>query len=92
MENFEEKEYYIDIDQITKECQYEIKEGGESEINVFKYETIRTCIERVLSEFETEEEPGDLSFLKKKDPTLSFSIAFNTLKHNNIIKETDGEE
>lgn len=91
MENFEEKEYYIDIDQITKACQYESKDGAEPDMNVFKYETIRTCIERVLSEFETEGEDGDLSFLKKKNLTTSFSIAFNTLKHNNIIKETDGE-
>ena len=83
--------HYIDLNQLINVCST-INKDNTLEINVFKYETIRTCIERVLSEFEEVNDSGDLSFLKKKELSTSFLIAFNTLKHNDIIKEKYGEE
>ena len=80
--------YYIDIESITEKCRTgnTIKEddGSEStEINIFKYEVIKMCIDRVLGEIE--EEDSEMAMFKGK--SLSFQIAFNTLLKNEIIIE-----
>ena len=51
------KNYCIDIDGITTKCQtgttVKNEDGSESlEINIFKYETVKMCLERVLSEYQ----------------------------------------
>lgn len=91
------KEYYIDIDAISEKCQIQSKkiedetENGKTEdksvleINIFKYEIIKMCIDRLLAEYDDENED---EIFKEKKMTNSFKIAFNTLINYEIIKET----
>jgi hypothetical protein len=51
------KSYYIDLDGITEKCrtgsQISEEDGSEvTEVNIFKYEVIKMCLDRVLSEYE----------------------------------------
>ena len=85
------KYYYIDLEAVTDRCRTgnTIKDDdGESlEINIFKYEILKMCIDRVLNEFdESDEEMGPFA---QKDTTVSFRLAFNTLIKNNILIEDD---
>lgn len=86
------KNYYIDVDGITSKCQtgttLKNEDGSESlEINLFKYETIKMCLERVLNEFqEIDEEMGPFA---QNEVSLSFKIAFNTLIKYEILIEDD---
>ena len=81
--------FYIDIESITERCRTgnTIKEedGSETtEVNIFKYEVLKMCIDRVLGDYE-EEDNEMLKFGNGK--SLSFQIAFNTLIKNEIIIE-----
>lgn len=86
------KNYYIDIDGVSEKCRTGNKikneDGDESfEINIFKYEIIKMCLERVLNEFDdVDEELGEFG---QSETTVSFKIAFNTLIKNQIIIEDD---
>jgi hypothetical protein len=86
------KTYYIDLDGITDKCRTgnSIKDDDESEtleINIFKYEIIKMCLERVLSEYdETEDELGVFS---QQKAGIAFKIAFNTLIKYEILIEED---
>lgn len=86
------KNYYIDIDGITDKCKTGItvknEEGGESlEINIFKYEIIKMCMERVLNDFQDVDE--EIGVFGQSDTSISFRIAFNTLIKNQILIEED---
>jgi hypothetical protein len=86
------KNYYIDIDGLTKKCQTgnQIKDedGNESEeVNIFKYEILKVCLERVLNEYEEIDE--ELGPFGDKNLSISFKIAFNTLIKNQILIEDD---
>jgi hypothetical protein len=86
------KNYYIDIDGLTKKCQTgnQIKDedGNESEeVNIFKYEILKVCLERVLNEYEEVDE--DLGAFGDNNLSISFKIAFNTLIKNQILIEDD---
>ena len=93
------KNYYIDIDGITEKCRtgYTIKEDDEddvneaTEINIFKYERIKMCLERFLGEIvEVDEEMGVFA---KNNTTTSFKIAFNTLiKYKILIEELNEDD
>ena len=89
------KNYYIDIDGITSKCQIQdtIKKEGESEtfeINIFKYETIKMCLDRILNEYvEMDEQIVPFS---QNEVSVSFKIAFNTLIKNKILLEEDEYE
>jgi hypothetical protein len=94
------KAYYIDIDGITDKCRtgYTIKEEDENdeeseatEINIFKYEIIKMCLERILGEVD---EPDDeLGAFGKNTATTSFKIAFNTLiKYKILIEEINEDD
>ena len=55
------KEYYIDIDGITEKCrtgnQIKDEDGQDvTEVNIFKYEVIKMCLDRILGEFEEQDE------------------------------------
>jgi hypothetical protein len=86
------KSYYIDLDGITEKCRTgnTIKEddGGEvTEVNIFKYEIIKMCLDRVLGEIdEIDEELGKFA---QEGTSVSFKIAFNTLIKNQILIEDD---
>lgn len=86
------KEYYIDIDGITEKCrtgnQIKDEEGQDvTEVNIFKYEVIKMCLDRVLGEFEEQDE--NLGVFTSKNTSISFKIAFNTLIKNQILIEDD---
>ena len=86
------KSYYIDLDGITEKCRTgnNIKdEDGEdvTEVNIFKYEVIKMCLDRILSEFTDPDE--ELGAFAQNNTTVSFKIAFNTLIKNQILIEDD---
>ena len=88
------KNYYLDIDGITRKCQtgHTIKdEDGEEtlEVNIFKYEVIKMCIDRVLNEFQEVDE--GLGKFAQEGTSVSFRIAFNTLIKNQILIEDEDE-
>ena len=90
--------YYLDIDEISEKCSIQSKtvldeesdddERPVIEINVFKYEIIKMCVDRVLAEFEDGEQDN---LFKDKNVSTSFGLAFNTLINYEIIKEKDDE-
>ena len=93
------KNYYIDIDGITEKCRtgYTIKEDDEddvneaTEINIFKYEIIKMCLERILGEVDEVDE--EMGVFAKNNTTTSFKIAFNTLiKYKILIEELNEED
>jgi hypothetical protein len=92
MVNIFGKSYFIDLDTITDKCRTgnNIKDddGSETlEVNLFKYEIIKMCLDRVLSEFdEIDEELGKFGH---NNSTTSFKIAFNTLIKYEILIEDD---
>ena len=91
------KNYYIDLDGITEKCRtgnkIETEDTDEDtlEINIFKYEIIKMCLERVLGEVD---EPDDeLGAFGKNTATTSFKIAFNTLiKYKILIEEINEDD
>ena len=87
------KHYYIDVDAVMDSCKIEksitkpsSKNKGETEgveINIFKYEILKLCLERVLSEYdEVDEQLGELS---QKDSSISFRLGLNTLLKYDIL-------
>ena len=86
------KSYYIDLDGITEKCRtggtISEEDGGEvTEVNIFKYEVIKMCLDRVLGEIdEVDEELGKFA---QEGTSVSFKIAFNTLIKNQILIEDD---
>lgn len=70
-----------------------LTEGGDpgdnpsnsGELNIFKYEVLKTCVERVLGEYEEVDEK--LGAFAEKATSPSFKIAFNTLLKYDILKE-----
>lgn len=94
------KEYYIDIDGTVDKCRIDNNinhfkkndddeqiEETEQSINVFKYEIIKMCIDRVLSEMQyVDENMGPFS---SNETSSSFKIAFNTLIKNQILIEDE---
>lgn len=86
------KLYYIDLEAITAKCRtgntIKDDDGSESlEINIFKYEILKMCIERILNEFDENDE--GIGVFGQKETTISFRLAFNTLIKNNILIEDD---
>jgi len=86
------KYYYIDVDKIIEKCRpvYEKEEEIDErqlELNVFKFECYKSCVERVLSEYQDEED--GVSAFTNKSSSPSFGIAFNTLYKNEILKEDE---
>jgi hypothetical protein len=86
------KNYYIDIDGITDKCKTgnTIKDEDNNEtleVNIFKYEVIKMCLERILNDYEDVDE--EIGVFGQKDTSISFKIAFNTLIKNEILKEED---
>jgi len=97
--------YYIDIEAVIEKCRPEYpstkskkkatndkvsnNDEGILELNVFKFEIFKACIERILSEYDEKEE--NISPFQEKSMGVSFRLAFNTLlKYNIIIEDIDG--
>ena len=89
------KYYFIDLDAITEACKTGSKikddEGNETfEINIFKYELLKLCVERLLNEYDQE---GDgIEAIIQNNISISFRFAYNTLLKNNIIIEDETDE
>jgi hypothetical protein len=95
------KKYYIDVDEVIKICrpvyetngsEEEKKEqlfnGAQIELNIFKFEILKACIERVLNDYEDlDEKLGE--FAAEGSTSLSFKVAYNTLLKYNILIEDD---
>jgi hypothetical protein len=89
------KLYYIDIDGISRKCQTggEVKnEDGTTtlEINLFKYEILKSCVERILNEYNgVDDEMGEFG---DGDLSVSFKLAYNTLIKYEILIAEDEQE
>lgn len=86
------KPYYIDIDAITEKCRTgnTIKDDEDNEtleINIFKYEIIKMCLDRVLNDYEEVDE--EMGVFGGNNVNVSLKIAFNTLIKNGILIEDD---
>lgn len=86
------KNYYINIDAVSEKCKtgntVKGADGGDSiEINIFQYEIIKMCLDRVLNDIEDVDE--ELGAFGQNDTSISFKIAFNTLIKNDILVEDD---
>jgi hypothetical protein len=88
--------YYIDLDKINEKCEIRLdtKESSRNEekleveqtINVFKYDTVKQCIDTIL----TEQGPEDGALgLYASDVSLPFKFAFNTLINYEILRKYD---
>ena len=95
------KHYYIDLDAVTDRCRIDsIKKHEEHDededdsagsLNIFKYEIVKMCLERVLGEYEEDDNDSDIFGAKKA--SQSFKIAFNTLiKYEILIEELNEED
>jgi hypothetical protein len=61
------------------------------ELNVFKFEIFKSCIERVLLYEYTDDKDDEIALFQAKSSSLSFAVAFNTLlKYEILIEEVDG--
>lgn len=85
------KYYYIDLDGITEKCRtgnkIKTEEEDTLEINIFKYEIIKMCLERILGEIDDVDE--EMGAFAKNSTTTSFKLAFNTLIKYKILIEDD---
>lgn len=99
------KNYVIDIDEVIQKCHpkypdkvsHEINSEQDDEgniileINVFKFEIFKACIERILNEYESDVDDNLGVFVEEK-ASPSFKIAFNTLLKYEILIEDDNTE
>ena len=72
------KPYYIDIDGITEKCRtgntIKDEEDNETlEINIFKYEIIKMCLDRVLNDYEEVDE--EMGVFGSNNVNVSLKIA-----------------
>jgi hypothetical protein len=95
------KHYYIDLDAVTDRCRIESIRKHEEEdededensgsLNIFKYEIVKMCLERVLGEYDEQDDDSDIFGVKKA--SQSFKIAFNTLiKYEILIEELNEDD
>lgn len=95
------KHYYIDLDAVTDRCRIEsIKkqeeededgDDGAGSLNIFKYEIVKMCLERILGEYDEDDNDSDIFGAKKA--SQSFKIAFNTLiKYEILIEELNEDD
>ena len=93
MVNLFGKEYYIDFDKITEKCEVKRTQENEGfEINVFKYELIKMCLQRVLEDGYEDDGDSSMTSFNMNSQSISFKIALYTLIKNEILLEYDEEE
>lgn len=94
------KNYYIDVENIVEKCttyvpvkidkddeEKEDIENATIEVNIFKYEIIKMCLDRILNDFEDVD--NEMGIFGQSNVNISFKIAFNTLIKYNILIEED---
>ena len=67
---------------------YKYPQGG-LELNVFKFEVFKSCIEKILNEYEEVDE--SLGQFASGSTSISFRIAYNTLIKYKILIESEDE-
>lgn len=83
------RNYYIDFDSVIDNCKMSDADDGVTEINVFKFDVIKICIDRLLNEYD-ETESGGLGVFTDNETSPSFNIVFNTLiKHEILIEDNE---
>lgn len=80
------RHYYIDLDAVIDQCKLNDLNDGVTEINVFKFDLIKICVDRLLNEYD-ESEGGGLSAFTPTETSPSFNISFNTLMKYDILIE-----
>lgn len=87
------KYYYIDIENIVVKSAMTSNPENDvnsiAEINVFKYDILKMCLERLLNEFQENNEDDDIGIFALSDVNISLKVAFNTLIKYNILIEDD---
>lgn len=87
------KNYFIDVDNMIEICKTEKSQKDESddgvEINIFKYEILKNCVEKILNTYEEVDE--DMPLIIENQYDLSFVLAFNTLIKYNVLIEMEDE-
>ncbi len=87
------KNYYIDVDNMIEICKTEKSMSEESEdnleINIFKYEILKNCVEKVLNTYEDMDD--EMPLLIENQFDISFVLAFNTLIKYNVLIEMEDE-
>lgn len=86
--------YYIDIDKVTECCEISLEpipneEGKplqiEQTINVFKYDTVKQCLDTILTE--GSQDDNGLGLLNS-ELSIPFKFSFNTLiKYGILVKD-----
>ena len=86
--------YYIDIEKITETCEMIVdpikdEEGNptqmEQTINVFKYDTVKQCLDTILTE--NSQDDNGIGLLNG-EISIPFKFAFNTLiKYGILVKD-----
>lgn len=64
-------------------------DDDDQQINIFKYELIKLCLQRLFDEVEIPDD--DMGAFGAKNSTVSFKIAFNTLIKYQILIEAYDE-
>lgn len=85
-EEYLEEEEDIEEEEEEEEDNEEYEETDTMQINVFKYEMIKMCIERVFNDFDSNEDNMIPTFSKESQ---SYKLAFATLIKNKILVEFD---
>jgi hypothetical protein len=87
------KNYYIDVDNMIEICKTAKSMTEESEdnleINIFKYEILKNCVEKVLNTYEDIDD--EMPLLIENQFDISFVLAFNTLIKYNVLIEMEDE-
>jgi hypothetical protein len=87
------KNYYIDVDNMIEICKTAKSMTEESEdnleINIFKYEILKNCVEKVLNTYEDMDD--EMPLLIENQFDISFVLAFNTLIKYNVLIEMEDE-
>ena len=69
--------YYIDIESITDRCKINTadEDGKETtDVNIFKYEVLKMCIDRVLGDYEEDDDDNiDLGKSIERDTQTKFT-------------------
>ena len=86
--------YYIDIEKIVESCEMNVEpiknEDGtplqvEQTINVFKYDTVKQCLDTILTE--NSQDDNGIGLLNG-EISIPFKFAFNTLiKYGILVKD-----
>jgi hypothetical protein len=87
------KNYYLNLDNLINQCKIDYDDSPKSEdatINIFKYEILKMCVDRLINEIDDIDEVNEnLGIYNNNDMPISLKITMNTLINYNILTEDD---